>query len=167
MSEENCIIIKNPKIIDFFNNNKVLSCENFLLYYIDVFLSKNNLTDETVKISCEELNNIYDEYLAILSYKKNFEMINKEIKNICYKIKSPAIENTCSKFIKVKRELHYCENCGVSFSKIKGLTTHKRKCDKVYNIDKNKKENENIKTNSDVSEEEDDNYSEEEDNDNK
>lgn len=140
MSEENCIVITNPKIIDFFNNNKVLSCENFLLYYIDVFLSKNKLTDETVKISASEINSIYDEYKTILSCKKNFEMINKEIKQICYKIKSPTLENTCAKLIGVKRELHFCENCGVSFSKLKGLMTHKRKCDKEY---KDKKENGN------------------------
>ena len=124
-------------------------------------VSKNKLADETVKVSVEELNNIYDEYLAILSCKKNFEMINKDIKNICYKIKSSAIENTCSKFIKVKRELHFCENCGVSFPKIKGLMTHKRKCNREHNKkneNKMEKENKNeiIKTNSNASEEDDD-----------
>lgn len=151
MSEENNIVITNPKIIDFFNNNKVLSCENFLLYYIDVFLSKNKLTDDTVKLNIDEINKIYDEYKIILSCKKNFEMMNKEIKQICYKIKSPTLENACAKLIGVKRELHFCENCGLSFSKTKGLMTHKRKCDREH---KEKKENEKVEEHEDNSDDE-------------
>jgi hypothetical protein len=137
MSLENSIIITNSKIIEFFNENKLLTCENFLLYYIDIY-TKNKSSDETIKITSNEINNIYNEYLTILSCKKNLEKITKEIKNICYKIKSPSLENTSSKYIKVKQELHFCENCGISFPKIKGLMTHKRKCDK------NKKENNKI-----------------------
>jgi hypothetical protein len=144
MTEQRTFTITNPKIIDFIHSNKLLNFENLILQTIENYCHEKS---GNILISVNEVTQIYQEYQNILNCKKFFENISKEIKTNNYKIKSPTIENFCSKHLNIKQEVFSCDNCN-KFSCLtkKGLQTHMRKCFK--------QDKDSIKSNDEEDEEE-------------
>ena len=146
MSELTGLTTTNTKIIEFFKTNQLLNFENFILHYINEYSNKKT---NNIEISIDEITHIHQEYQNILNCKKFFENMSKEIKINNYKIKSPTIENFCSKHLNIKHEVFSCDNCNKFYcSTKKGLQTHMRKC--------NKQDKESVKSNEDDDENADD-----------
>ena len=123
MTEENSFTTTNSVIVEFVKANPLVNFENLIIQ------AMNDYTNQTTKITKEELRQIHDEYQKILNCKVFFDNLCKEIKMTNQKIKSDTIENISSKHLNIKQENFTCENCKkFSCSKKKGLQTHMRKC---------------------------------------
>lgn len=145
MSEPASLTTTNPKIIEFFKNNQLFNFENFILHYINEFSSKKT---NKIELTIDELMGLHQEYQNIMNCKRVFDNITREIKTNNYKIKSPTIENLCSKHLNIKQEVFSCDICNIfSCSTKKGLQTHMRKC--------TKQDRESVKSNEEEEDDED------------
>jgi hypothetical protein len=136
MTEKKQIIFDNEDILNFFESNKDINPQLFLLKSIDSFKNEHTNNDIPQSNSNGYLNEINSHFKEYQKYEEDIENLLNSLKNIKTKIKKNENEYLW-KYIKEKNNDFVCDNCKIFISKsIKGLSIHKRKCN--ISVEENK-----------------------------
>ena len=143
----NPITITNPKIIEFFEKNDIYEPNSLFYALLKQFVDNNNNnanatqqdTDsksDKIAISKEELSMFYEEYKFFLNQKATVIGIMKESyresQSNLNRVKFNNLDVFFTKHLNIKKASFICDICKVfTVSTKKGLITHKRKCSKM------------------------------------
>ena len=143
----NPIKITNTKIIELFEKNDIYEPNSLFYALLKQFVDNNNNnanatqqdTDsksDKIAISKEELSMFYEEYKFFLNQKATVIGIMKESyresQSNLNRVKFNNLDVFFTKHLNIKKASFICDICKVfTVSTKKGLITHKRKCSKM------------------------------------